>query len=201
MFLISPNSYSPFTAVGQWSRNQRKLCATLEPSIHVRIFRAFDALSTSRPNKMALPSHWTEPQEQPLDKSQYRDSCNCYCAMALFSRITSHGSQRYDEQMNQLVISSLIPSLSWLSMVVFTKHGECLSLLKNRWNMMFPLVDRYEKPTPLLAKTPHQIPLIHTFSTVNPWFWKVVWWPLMVVESHYFHPGNCGQYTHIYILY
>ena len=96
-------------------------------------------------------------------------------------------------------MSSLIPSLSWLSMVVLTKHGERLSLLKNRWNVMFPLVDRYEKPTPLLAKTPHQISLSHTFSMVNPWFWKVVWWLLMVVESHYFHPGNCGQYTHTYI--
>jgi hypothetical protein len=56
MFLISPNSYSPFTPVGQWGRNQRKLCATLEPSTHLRTFRAFDALSTSRPNRQNCPA-------------------------------------------------------------------------------------------------------------------------------------------------
>ena len=91
MFLISPNSYSPFTAVGQCGRNQRKLCATLEPSTHLRTFRAFmHCQRPGRTEKIALPSHWTEPQEQPLGKWQYRDSCNCYCAMALFSRLPSH---------------------------------------------------------------------------------------------------------------
>ena len=122
MFLISPNSYSPFTAVGQWSRNQRKLCDAwaIDPSANPQGFWCTVNVPAEQTKWPCLPIERSPKNNRSTSRNiaihatataRWRFFLGCPVISTQQSQpekwpqsghkaTTSHGSPRCDEQMN-----------------------------------------------------------------------------------------------------